>query len=314
MVSRSFVAASAMSPSFRLKFDGPALEEHEIDVADLAPALVGLGQMVKSANRVVNGDSFDIAVKVRATGEGSFWIEVVVRANGTWSALRDFIVGPEVDAILKLIQIVGLAGGGAGIVGAGALSVIKRINGRQPRKVLSRGRTVTIEFDDEIIEVEEPVARVTFDPDFRAALERVAVEPLSRPGIDTVTFEGDGIEEHVTRDTAAAYLAPPVVEDGLFETLHTKVFSIIDLSFKPGKKWRLSDGHGRATLVDMEDREFLARIENSEISFTKGDLLVCQVRETARQTPKGLKADYSIIRVLDHRRGGEASRQTRMEI
>ena len=302
-------------PSFRLEFDGPALRDHEIDVADLAPALIALGQMVKAANRVVNGESLDVSVKVRTVGDGSFWVALTVRAHGAYATVRDFLVGPDVDAVLKLVTIIGLSGAGAGLAGKGALAVIRQIRGRRPKRLERRGGTVLIEFDDaEQIEVEEASARVAFDPEFRTALERLAVEPLSRPGIDAIVLDGDGIEERITQVTAGAFLAPPIVEDGLFETRHSKVFSIIDLSFKPGKTWRLSDGHGRATLVDVEDAAFTARIEQSEIAFAKGDLLVCDVRETARQTAKGLRADYAIVRVIEHRAANAHAQQSRLAL
>lgn len=300
-------------PSFRIKFDGPALREHEIDVADLAPALVALGQMVKAANRVVNGDGLDVSVKVRTVGDGSFWVELTVRAQSAYAAVRDFLVGPDVDAILKLITIIGLSAAGAGIAGQSALAVIRQIRGRRPKRLERHGGIVRIEFDDDTqIDVEEATARVAFDPEFRTALERVAVEPLNRPGIDAIVLEGDGIEERITQATAGSFLAPPITGDSLIETRHTKVFSIIDLSFKPGKKWRLSDGHGRATLVDVEDASFISRIENSEIAFAKGDILVCDVRETARQTAKGLKAEYAIVRVIEHRAASARNQQSRL--
>ncbi|KQQ23708.1 hypothetical protein ASF53_05120 [Methylobacterium sp. Leaf123] len=298
------------APSFRLKFDGPALAEHEIDVADLAPALIALGQMVKAANRVVNGDALDVAVKVRTVGDGSFYVDLTVQAHGAWAVVRDFVTGSDVDAVLKLITIIGLVGGG----GTGAIALIRRIRGRRPRRLERRGSTIMIEFDGETIEADEASARVAFDPAFRTALERVAVEPLDKPGIDRIVLEGSGVEEEITRETAGVFLAPPVVEESEFETHHTKVFSIIDLSFKSGKKWRLSDGHGRATLVDVEDADFIARIENSEIAFAKGDLLVCDVRETARQTAKGLRADYAIVKVREHRPAGSRPQQTRLEL
>ncbi len=297
------------APSFRLTFDGPATADHEIDVADLAPALIALGQMVKAANRVVNGDALDVAVKVRTVGDGSFYVELTVQAHGAWAVVRDFVTGSDVDAVLKLVTIIGLIGGG----GTGAIALIRRIRGRRPRRLTRQGSVVVIEFDGETIEADEASARVAFDPAFRIALERVAVEPLDKPGIDKILLEGTGIEEEITRETAGAFLAPPMVEDSLFETRHVKIFSIIDLSFKPGKKWRLSDGHGRATLVDVEDTVFIARIEASEIAFSKGDLLVCDVRETARQTAKGLRADYAIVRVMEHRPAGARPQQTRLE-
>ena len=299
------------APSFRLKFDGPALQEHEIDVADLAPALVALGQMVKAANRVVNGDALDVAVKVRTVGDGSFWVELTIKAQGAYQVVRDFLVGQDVDAILKLAGVIGLTG----TIGGGAIAAIRKIGGRRPKRLERRGGNVVIQFDDAAeIEVDEATARVAFDPEFRIALERVAVEPLSRPGIDVVVLEGEGVEERITEESAGAFLAPALTEDSLFETRHIKPFSIIDLSFKPGKKWRLSDGHGRATLVTVEDASFIARVENSEIAFAKNDVLVCDVRETARQTPKGLKADYAIVHVIEHRPAGARTQQSRLDL
>jgi hypothetical protein len=33
--------------AFQLRYDGPALSEHGMDVADLAPALLALGDLIK---------------------------------------------------------------------------------------------------------------------------------------------------------------------------------------------------------------------------------------------------------------------------
>lgn len=43
--------------AFQLRYDGPALSEHGMDVGDLAPALLALGDLIKRANATVNGDA-----------------------------------------------------------------------------------------------------------------------------------------------------------------------------------------------------------------------------------------------------------------
>jgi hypothetical protein len=42
--------------AFQIRYDGSALSEHGMDVADLAPALFALGDLVKRANASINGD------------------------------------------------------------------------------------------------------------------------------------------------------------------------------------------------------------------------------------------------------------------
>lgn len=46
---------------FNLVYDGPALEEHRMDVRTLAPALLALGDMVERANEILNGEQVKIA-------------------------------------------------------------------------------------------------------------------------------------------------------------------------------------------------------------------------------------------------------------
>lgn len=291
-----------MEPVFRLTYDGPGLREHEIDVGDLAASLIAVGQMVKSANRAINGDRLDVRVKVRSTGDGSFWVEIAVYGKGMWGAIADLVTGKDVDAVLKLLQIMGLVCVGGKMATMGAIAVIREIRGRRIRRVERKGDSVEIEVEDgTVIEAEELTSRVVLDPPFRAALERVAVEPLLTEGIDECIISGTGVSERITREDARSFVAPSTSENTIFENLFPKVFSIDTLSFKPGKKWRLSDGHGRSTLVDVEDQDFIGRVERSEVRFAKGDLLYCDVRETARETPRGLKAEYAIVRVREHR-------------
>ncbi|ASY57460.1 hypothetical protein [Sinorhizobium sp. CCBAU 05631] len=83
---------------------------------------------------------------------------------------------------------------------------------------------------------------------------------------------------------------------------------IVPLSFKDDNKWRVTDG-GEPFSVSIEDAEFLKQVANSEISFSKGDYLVCDVRERQTITSNGLKKDRAIIAVKAHR---PAARQMKL--
>jgi hypothetical protein len=61
-----------------LIFDGPAVDKGEIDVQDLAPALLAVGELVQAANYEINGNKSQISVRVKATAEGSFEVDLAL--------------------------------------------------------------------------------------------------------------------------------------------------------------------------------------------------------------------------------------------
>jgi hypothetical protein len=95
--------------TFGLGYDGPALRDGTMDVRDLAPALLAVGQLFDAANRNLNGDAATVGVHVRATGEGSF--EVFLEVVQTYGRqLVTIFSGDEVTAAVQLRDLIGIAG------------------------------------------------------------------------------------------------------------------------------------------------------------------------------------------------------------
>ena len=127
------------------------------------------------------------------------------------------------------------------------------------------------------------------------------VEPLRKEGIEKVKFQDD--EESSASKQEVDFFKVPDVEDQdevIYDRATEQVFSIAALSFKEENKWRLSDGTN-TFLVDMEDQEFLAKINNNEEVFAKGDQLKIRLRVVQYRKPNGdLKTYHTALEVLDH--------------
>ena len=96
------------------------------------------------------------------------------------------------------------------------------------------------------------------------------------------------IVETVDRSEIAWFHAPEPA-DSLIVDEHCKMaFSIVSLAFKGDDKWRLYDGTSTIHAA-ITDAGFLSRVHNSQISFSKGDVLVCNVRMQQWQTSDGAK-------------------------
>jgi hypothetical protein len=86
------------SQVFRVAFNGPAFEGGEIDVNNLAPALLALGEVVQRANEVLNKDRAHARLKLRAAEKGCFEaflsIDVSV-VDAIWDMLDSVSENPD---------------------------------------------------------------------------------------------------------------------------------------------------------------------------------------------------------------------------
>lgn len=282
---------------FVLAYDGPAVADGDMEVADLAPALLHLGQLLDAAAKVVDGKDSKVSLKVTSTAEGSFEIWFSLLMDGA-SAGWQWWKTDDVQAAAALISLLGFTGLGGGF---GLVKFIQFLRGRTPKDARKTEDGFVEVILDENVSIKIPIAvyHLAMDPKVRASLEGVVAEPLDKPGIETVRFgtKANGIV--VSEDEAYSFRAPLELEDNLFVNRYRRAFSIVSLSFKDGQKWRLNDGHG-PKYVTMSDGDFVDRVDRNEVRFAKGDILICDVIERSSRGAKGLKAEYEIVKVIEH--------------
>lgn len=286
---------------FNLVYDGPALQEHRMDVRTLAPALLAFGELVERSNELINGDQTKVSVDVHASfQQGSFGIELDL-AQSLWQRAMEFAGHHEVVSIATLASLLGVSARD-GVTGL--IQLIKWIRGRAVRRIEPiDGGKVRFTVDQEAIEVEERVYKLLQDYKVRKALQDVVAEPLKHEGIDSVAAV-DAKAKHVNflveRSEGHLFVAPEPGEEDLEVDEYTATLQVLTLAFQDGNKWRFTEGGGNAFYATILDAEFLQRIRSNE-PFAREDIIRATVRRTQRLTKEGLKAEYEIVKVLEHR-------------
>ena len=272
---------------------------------ELGNALVAVGQAFESANRVVNGPTAEISVNVKATATGSFEVLFEVLQSAQQVSL-------EPDFITNAIRLKELLFGGGALTGV--LAFIKFLRGRKytPGDADNGQHKVTIEGDVNTYNVSANVVNIYQDPAARSAVGDI-VRPVQEPGIDKMEIrENHQVIEEVTKENIDSFTPQDANEVSANEILADEVnrrwLSIVRLTFKKGNKWQLTDGSNTFGVV-IKDIAFIDRVDNNE-PFTKGDLLVCDLRTIQRRINGIIKTDYEVVRVVEHRPAG----QTRFDL
>lgn len=288
-----------MSAHARITYDGPALAAHAMDVRELAPALLAFGDLCEEAGRALFGEHIRVRVDVRASFRtGSFGIDLSVSTQLAQQVMA-WLAGGEATAIANgktILEVIGIGG-------AGLIAVLRWLRNRRIKRVetVAEGRRLTVE-DGESLIVEERVIVLMQRRAVREALQRV-IEPIERDGIERLALGDDEtIGAMIERHEAAWFHAPPPEDALILEEVRIIPFSIVSLSFREDNKWRLFDGQN-TVFVQMADQEFLQRIDRNLARFAKGDILLAETRVAHWNTPSGLRTDYTILRVLEHRPG-----------
>lgn len=295
---------------FSIKYDGPALASHQMDVRELAPALMALSALLEEANREIYPGGNEVRVQVKGSFKGgSFGVDLIA-LQSIKEQIVSLLTGPEASAVSNLFGILG----GVGLVGggyAGLIQLIKWLNGRKPTSVIQVDDHLVVEaalFErTESIEVSLVAGKLYKSQVVRQSLAKV-LKPLEREGIDVFAAGRDGQSETVIeKDDLVAFTDAAQQADVASDNTVSRVLLQVESAvFKDGNKWRVSNGSA-AFHAAMDDTDFMARIDAGLERFGKGDVLVVDLRQVQFITDNGLKNEWSIVKVHEHREPLQAS-------
>lgn len=289
---------------FRVVYDGPAVEDGEMEVSQLAASLLALGKLIENADAIRTGEAGRVKVRVKSDlKRGSFdvgiavhWLDGIIDATTAWA------MTPQGAAIISLLGLLGISVKDVAKAGGnGLIQTVRWLRGRRVVKqvVLEDGNTTLVVEDGEEITVHPTVARLVDDPSVRQPLEKFT-EPLREDGIEEIRFEEKAGEpdERITAAEAPSFVAAAGSEPSSSDTFRA-TYQIKRLFFDRGRKWRLSNG-AQTIQAEIVDEGFWARVDASEESFAKEDYLVCIVRMDQWLTTSGLRTEYVIVKVEQH--------------
>jgi hypothetical protein len=283
---------------FRITYDGTALENHEMDVRALAPALLAVGDLLENANRVLNGDNAKVSINVRGSMKtGSVAIDFS-SAQTILSQIVDLFSSKEVTAAATILALLGMS---AKDLGVGMIQVIKWLRGRKITSIRTVGQKAIISVDDEALETEAKVIDLLRDYQLRLALEAM-LEPLEKEGIDTLAIGSDTMfREVITSSQRPWFIAPPPAAQELDQITYEKTLQIERIEFNKENKWRFTDGSSSFYAV-ITDPAFLDKIATGSAAFSASDTLKVRIVEHQRLEEGKLKSSYQISQVFDHQK------------
>jgi len=280
---------------FHLAFEGEAIESGTIEVNDLAPALLALGDLVGEAASEAGCGCSKVSLRVRAGLErGSFRVALEV-AQAWYGRAIDLLIGPDATALTNLLELLGIAGA------IGLFQLIKTSRGKKPESALEIENTskVRVTFEGEPpIEVERAVMRLFRSPTARNAAARL-VKPLRGKGIDGLKFYHRGTETVAISEADADSFNAPDSQEAETVSETEAILRVEAVSFKEGNKWRLSDGSS-TQYFGILDADFLRRMDRGEVRFGKGDCLRVRLRTRQWIEAGDLRISREIVRVDQH--------------
>lgn len=284
--------------SFQIKYDGEAFSDHTIDVNDLAPALMALGDLMQEANRIANQDRSTISVKVKATETGCFQISIQAIQDVYTNAVQLF-AGEQVTAISNLTSILWWATA----TGVSVFFIIKKLAGKKPLKAVVKGENqIEIETDSGSVTITKLEWELLQSPKIRKAIYDI-LKPLEKEGVEKVEFKSAEGKSETVKKPEINYFVPPAAQ---IEPLPEMPFrepyvNVVHMWFKGENKWKFSEG-GNEWTAEIKDQKFLDEIRMGHRVINANDFLKVRVKQTQFREGSTIHSTYEILQVLEHKK------------
>lgn len=306
-----------------IRYDGPALAHHQMDVDDLAPSLLAFGDLCRCANEVFNGEIASVRVLVRADHEQKCFQIKLQLIQSLYESLAPLLDKETIKNANEILKLIGVVATGAVVTGAGLFGLYKWIYGDKSSpgstnsiEAHAHGDNVIYQFvgDGSSIVVPSALHKLASDP--RAFNNvRKMLGPLQNEGYNKLEFEVDGhVTQYFTKDDAKKILNSK--EHSIVTKDENEQISVIRTSLKVRKaihegnsKWTVM--YKRAVEAKFADLEWLEDYQSGRIVFLPNWRLIVDLEERVPIDDEGHQtgpASYTILKVHGVEKPGEQLR------
>jgi len=285
-------------------------EQSEIDVFELAPTLLALGQLIQESNRTLYPGGQEIAVNVKPFREGSFIVDVVLFHASGIQQLMDLVRHMSPHQIKELLQTLGIVTGAA----ASVLVAIKALRHR-PKRIEQLGpREYRYTSDNNSVTVNEHVHLLMQNPVIINNINNVYAKPLEREGITAVEsyLKDEPKIRTVVVKTEAAIIkqfTSEAVEVTTHETIKETTTEGVYLNPKRGSfdgdgtSWSFHKGD-KVITATVKDQTFLDQVAKGDIRPNHKDLMTVTLTEKQKIVGTQVKPpSYEIVKVENYELG-----------
>jgi hypothetical protein len=288
-----------------IRYDGPALAGHEMDVQDLAPALLALADLIQIANQKFNGGHASMKVLVNADVEQKCFMIDISLVQTFLEQARGLLGTDGVKTAKDIAEWVGILSGGA----LGLFQLMKFLrNARQNEQPLQIQNTgdgnITIVGNGNTIVVPRQVFQLAQEP---RAVEKAkgVVKPLEKEGYDSLAFlEGEKSVVEFSKEEATEIGDMPSqpLTDMPSESVSQirGQVRIKSAQYEGNAQWALL-WNGRPINAEMVDKaaDWVVLFQENKVSAPPNSILDVSMVETARLDAQGLIVGRAAYKVLE---------------
>lgn len=273
-----------------IAYTGAAVDDGTMSVNELAPALLSLSNLVGNANRILNQDDSTVEVRLSANvQQGSF--EMSLELIRTFSdQIKLFFT--EHFSINEILFALGLTSNLSSLSGINLIEIYRWVKGRKIHKVESVEKDkVRITIESESKEISIATWKIFRSQETHKQIEGI-IHPLTKEGVESFEVRDADNQTPIERISCdeSEYFSASNFSEPLEEIKSSQklILRIVSVNFERGLKWRFDDGENKF-YAEIKDEEFLTTVENGNISFAQGDIIVAEVETIQQYTDSELK-------------------------